>query len=122
MPMPRVPKENSELFLCSNTSYFHRETGALAPAVSIGTTKQERRKHCVISTGWVCRNVFIFEIHLEITSVENILHYFDTPKPQDGEPGFEMNFLLFSCQFNLSTTGPGRGLFYFCYVLRGCSV
>jgi hypothetical protein len=35
---------------------------------------------CVISTGEVCRNNFISEMHVEITSSENILHYFDTPK------------------------------------------
>ncbi len=31
-------------------------------------------------------------MHVKITSVENILHYFDTPKPQGGKPGFEMKF------------------------------
>ena len=33
---------------------------------------------------------FVFEMHVEIDSVENILHYFDTPKSQGGKPGFEM--------------------------------
>jgi hypothetical protein len=28
---------------------------------------------------WEGRNVFIFEIHVEITSVENILHYYKFP-------------------------------------------
>jgi hypothetical protein len=29
-------------------------------------------------------------MHVENTSVENILHYFDTPKPQGGKPVFKM--------------------------------
>jgi hypothetical protein len=36
-------------------------------------------------------------MYVEITSAENILllHYFDTPKLQDGKPGFEMTMASF---------------------------
>jgi hypothetical protein len=53
--------------------------------VSISTGKQARQK---------CRNVFIFEILVAIASIENILHYFSTPKLQGGKPGFEVKIKM----------------------------
>ena len=96
----------------SAPTYIFIGKPGLSPCCFIGTAKQERRKHSTLFRQDRFAEMFSYlNMHLEITSVENILHYFDTPKPQDGEPGFEMNFLLFSCQFTLSTTFIQGGLF-----------
>jgi hypothetical protein len=75
-------------------TYSSRNRGS-RPAFFIGTAKASAMKtFCVILTGLVCRNVFIFEIYVANASVENILHYFSTSKPQGRKPGFLMNMYL----------------------------
>jgi hypothetical protein len=95
---PQKKTTNQPKILKSTKNANSSENQGSRPAVLLGTATQARRKQSALfRQGRFAEMIFIFEIHFAIASVENILHYFSTPKLQGGKPDFEMhkNIILF---------------------------